>query len=234
MPVMSTGPASRRSRVPASTVHLPRGDWATVLDALCARFAAIPREQWVERMDRGAVLDADGQPIGREQRYSPGMRVHYVREVSDEPAIPFSESVLHVDEDIVIADKPHFLPVMPAGTYVRETLLTRLIERLDNRQLVPLHRLDRATAGLVMLSCNPKTRAQYQELFRQRRIRKSYEAWAPALKELAFPHVRRSRLVTAAEFFRMQEAPGDANSETVIDVLERGASHVRYALSPVT
>ena len=55
---------------------------------------------------------------------------------------------------------------MPAGIYVRETLLTRLIEQLDNPHLVPLHRIDRATAGLVMLSPNPKTRSQYQALFR--------------------------------------------------------------------
>lgn len=234
MPVMSTGTASGRSRPPASTVHLPRGEWVTVLDALCARFSAVPRDQWLDRMKRGAVLDANGQAIDSEHPYSPGMCVQYFREVADEPSIPGSETVLHVDDDLVIADKPHFLPVMPAGAYVRETLLTRLIERLGNSQLVPLHRIDRATAGLVMLSCNPKTRARYQELFRQQRIRKHYEALAPALNELVFPHVRRSRLVAAPEFFRMQELPGDANSETVIDVVERGATHVRYGLTPVT
>ncbi|MCX7065797.1 MAG: pseudouridine synthase, partial [Proteobacteria bacterium] len=45
-----------RSGVPASTVHLPHGEWTTVLDALCARFAAIPRHQWLDRMQRGRVL----------------------------------------------------------------------------------------------------------------------------------------------------------------------------------
>jgi tRNA pseudouridine32 synthase / 23S rRNA pseudouridine746 synthase len=234
MPAMSTGRTSGRSRAPASTVHLPRGDWATVLDALCARFAAIPRDQWLDRMNRGTVLDASGQPIDREHRYSPGMCVRYFREVPDEPAIPFTETVLYSDDHLVIADKPHFLPVMPAGAYVRETLLSRLMEPLDRSQLVPLHRIDRATAGLVMLSCNPRTRSRYQELFRQQCIRKHYEAWAPALNELVFPHVRRSRLAEAPEFFRMQELSGDANSETVIDVIERGATHFRYALTPAT
>ena len=113
--------------------------------------------------------------------------------------------MLHRDEHLVIADKPHFLPVMPAGIHVRETLLTRLIERLDNPNLVPLHRIDRGTAGLVMLSPNPKTRAQYQALFQdqtsERRIRKHYEALAPALQHLTFPHVRRSRSNPAAQFF---------------------------------
>ena len=223
-----------RSGVPASTVHLPHGEWTTVLDALCARFAAIPRHQWLDRMQRGRVLDANGEPIDAGRAYLRGMRVLYFREVADEVKIPFTETVLHVDEHLVIADKPHFLPVMPAGIYVRETLLTRLIERLGKPDLVPLHRIDRGTAGLVMLSCNRDTRAQYQALFRQRRIHKYYEASAPALPEQAFPFVYRSRLGKGPEFFRMQEIEGTSNSETTIDVIERVAGYWRYALTPVT
>jgi len=223
-----------RSGVPASTVHLPHGEWATVLDALCARFAAIPRYQWLDRMQRSKVLDANGEPIEPGRAYLRGMRVHYFRDVADEAKIPFTETVLHVDEHLVIADKPHFLPVMPAGVYVRETLLMRLIERLGKPDLVPLHRIDRGTAGLVMLSCNHNTRAQYQTLFRQRRIHKYYEASAPALPARAFPFVHRSRLGKGPEFFRMQEIEGAPNSETTIDVIERGAEYWRYALMPIT
>lgn len=185
-------------------------------------------------MQCSKVLDADGEPIEPARAYLRGMRVHYFREVADELKIPFTETVLHVDEHLVIADKPHFLPVMPAGIYVRETLLVRLIERLGKPDLVPLHRIDRDTAGLVMLSCNRDTRAQYQALFRLRRIHKYYEASAPALREGAFPLLHRSRLGKGPEFFRMQEIEGVPNSETTIDVIERGAAHWRYALTPVT
>jgi tRNA pseudouridine32 synthase/23S rRNA pseudouridine746 synthase len=226
--------ALSQRRTPACTVHLPRGDWATVLDALCARFPRITRASWVERMDRGAVLDADGHSIGQEHAYRFGMRVHYFREVIAEAAIPFKAAVLYRDEHLVIADKPHFLPVIPAGAYVRETLLTRLIEQLDNPNLVPLHRIDRATAGLVMLSANPRTRAQYQALFREQRIQKCYEALAPELVGLTFPLVRRSRIVSGPEFFRMQEVTGESNSETTVDVIDGTAAFIRYALRPLT
>ncbi|HET8933703.1 MAG TPA: pseudouridine synthase [Polyangiales bacterium] len=215
-------------------MHLPPGDWATVLDALCACFTAIPREHWLERMQRGRVLDGDGRAIEPGRAYSAGLRVQYFREVSREITIPFRERVLHVDADLVIADKPHFLPVMPAGRYVRETLLTRLIERLGQSELVPLHRIDRATAGLVMLSCNPATRGRYQELFRQRRIAKHYEALAPALSDCVFPLTRSTRLARGPEFFRTQEIPGEPNSETAITVLDHRGDGWRYALQPVT
>ncbi len=231
---MKIAPPPSKDGVPASTVHLQGGEWPTVLDALCARFPQIERAQWHDRMTRGVVFDARGNSIDVGDAYQAGMRVHYFREVAVETPIPFTEVVLYADEHLVIADKPHFLPVMPAGVHVRETLQTRLIARLRNPHLVPLHRIDRATAGIVMLSCNPSTRSAYQALFREQRIRKRYEALAPPLPDLTFPFVRRSRIVRGLEFFRMAEIDGPPNSETTIDVIERGATMWRYALMPVT
>ena len=218
----------------ASRLQLPPGPWATVLDCLCARFPAIPREAWIDRFARGRVLDATGTPLALDAPYRLGAEVRYFREVVDEPAIPFAESVLHADADLVVADKPHFLPVTPAGGFVRETLLARLVQRLGNPGLVPLHRIDRDTAGLVLFSANPETRATYQALFRERGIAKHYEAIAPALPGLAFPLLRATRLVRGEPFFRMQEVEGVPNSETRIEVLEGEGAWWRYALQPVT
>lgn len=218
----------------ASTLHLPAGPWSTVLDCLCARFPAIPRETWLLRLARGRVLDAEGKPLDASTPHREGLRVHYFREVEAETPIPFEERILHVDEHLVVADKPHFLPVTPSGQYVEQTLLARLARRLDNPLLVPLHRIDRPTAGLVLFSANPASRAAYQALFRERRMHKRYEAIAPPLPQLDFPHVRRSRLVDGEPFILMREAEGAINSETRIEVLERREHWWRYALYPVS
>ena len=227
-------PSTPSSGVAASTVHLPAGDWTTVLDCLCARFPAIGRERWLDRMARGRVFDGDDRPLAADAPYRPGMCVRYFREVPAEKPIPFTETVLHVDEHLVVADKPHFLPVTPAGGFVEETLLARLVRRFDNPALVPLHRIDRLTAGLVLFSANPDSRAAYQALFRDRRIVKRYEAIAPGLPGMVFPLVRHSRVVTGQPFFRMREVDGEANSETRVDVIDRGDAFWRYALAPVT
>lgn len=219
---------------PCSRLQLPPGAWATVLDALCERFPAIDRATWGDRFARGRVLDATGQPLGMDAAYRVGMEVRYFREVRDEAVIPFEAPLLHVDEHLVVVDKPHFLPVTPAGGFVRETLVARLVEQLGNPDLVPLHRIDRGTAGLVLFSANPATRSAYQALFRERRIRKHYEALAPPLPDLVFPQLRRSRLERGEPFFRMEEVDGEANSESRIDVIERGVDAWRYALEPVT
>ena len=219
----------------ASTLQLPAGTWPTVLDCLCERFPAVARSQWLDRMARGRVMDDDGRLLTPETPYRVGLEVHYYREVSDEPPIPFDEVVLHADADLLVADKPHFLPVTPSGAHVHETLLGRLIRRTGNVALVPLHRIDRDTAGLVLFSVNAQSRARYQALFRERRIEKSYEAIAPALPDIEFPCIRSSRIVAGEPFFRMREIEEvSANSETRIDVVARGEGTWRYALTPIT
>lgn len=217
-----------------STLQLPQGPWPTVLECLCERFPAVTRAQWLERMARGRVVGSDGSPVTPETPYRVGLEVHYWREVPNETPIPFDEVVLHADADLLVADKPHFLPVTPTGVHVHETLLGRLVRRTGNHALAPLHRIDRETAGLVLFSTNPDSRARYQALFRERRIEKHYEAIAPALAHVEFPCTRSSRVVPGEPFFRMQEIEGPANSETRIDVIARDECRWRYALTPIT
>ncbi len=108
------------------------------------------------------------------------------------------------------------------------------MKRLDNPDIVPIHRLDRLTAGVLLFSLNPSSRNAYQRLFRERKVFKCYEALAPALPDLQWPYRHRSRLESAAQFFRMQEVAGLANSDTLIEVAERSDEVWRYRLYPVT
>lgn len=71
--------------------------------------------------------------------------MRFLHEVSDEHPIPGEVSLVHVDEPLVVADKPHFLPVTTAGRFVRIKLPPREVMRVGNHELVPLHRIDRGT-----------------------------------------------------------------------------------------
>ena len=185
-------------------------------------------------MARGLVLDDRDQPLGPHAPYREALRVQYFREIENERQIPFQAQILHQDAHLLVADKPHFLPVMPAGDYAEETLLTRLVRETGNPHLAPLHRIDRHTAGLVLFSTTPASRGAYQALFRERRIDKRYQAIAPALPQYDFPLRRHSRLEKGEPFFRMREVAGEPNSETLLEVLERHGEQWRYRLFPVT
>ena len=115
-----------------------------------------------------------------------------------------------------------------------ETLSVRLVRRLGNPDLVALHRLDRATAGLVVFSAQPSSRDAYTRLFRERAIAKVYEAVAPPLPGRTFPFVYESRLERGEPFFRMREVEGKPNARTTVDVIECGDRHWLYRLQPVT
>lgn len=231
---MPRGPEPAPGRPPPSTVRLPAGPWPTLLDALCARFPRVTRQTWAARLIAGRLEDERGTPLPVDAAHAAGRLVRYWRDVPDELRVPFDERVVHADEHLVVADKPHFLAVMPAGRYAADTLVARLERRLGVAGLVPLHRLDRGTAGLVLLSLEPASRARYQALFRERRIVKTYEAWAPPLPALALPLTRRSRIVPGEPFYRMREAEGVANSETLVRCTAREPAAWRYELVPLT
>ena len=213
---------------------LPAGPWETVLDFLKERYPGVEVATWLARMAKGQVVDETGLRLHRGSPYRVGACIFYYREVESETVVPFDEHVLYRDEHILVADKPHFLPVVPAGRFLRETLLVRLKKKWMLERLVPVHRLDRETAGVVIFSLDPATRGAYVSLFRERRVRKVYEALARTSPGLGLPLTRRSRVVAGEPFFRMKEVEGEPNSETHIDVLRRLNGVSLYRLTPVT
>lgn len=228
-------PPSPRDGVGPSSVVLPEGKWHTIAAFLIERFPGISSDTWLARMNSGSVIGADGIPVSVRRPYQPQLRVYYYREIRAEPQIPFEETILFQDDYLVVADKPHFLPVIPSGRYLQETLLVRLKRKLGIETLAPIHRIDRETAGLVVFTIQPATRRQYQDLFLEKSVQKTYEAVAPWRADLKFPLIYRSRLEDHGDhFMQVREITGEPNSETHIDVLGVKDGIARYRLTPIT
>jgi len=197
--------------VSASTVALPSyakssdtntlTKWSSVFDFLCERFSTVTPQEWSARFAEGLVLNAQGEPIHASAPYTPNALIHYYRRVPKEPELPFKARVLFQDAHLVVADKPHFMPVTPAGRHVRSSLLVQLKGELGINTLSPLHRIDRETAGLVLFSVNPQERNAYQALFRNREVHKTYQAIGPYSGDLVFPFTRKRRNQEGAQFF---------------------------------
>ncbi|MDN2712821.1 pseudouridine synthase [Janthinobacterium sp. SUN118] len=227
-------PLPMRDGVAPSYLWLPEGQWPDMLSFLVERYPQISAAQWLDRMARGDVVDGDGAALAPGSAYRRGMRIFYYRELERETPIPFQEAILYQDEQLVVVDKPHFLPMTPGGRFVQETLLTRLKKSLDCAELTPIHRLDRETAGVVIFSRQPSSRGAYQSLFQRREVRKTYEALAPRLDGRDFPFTYRSRMVDGDKFFLMREEAGEPNSETIIDIIEQRGELNLYRLQPHT
>lgn len=224
-----------RDGVTASCIALPPGPWRTVGEFVGHRFAAVDTGEWAWRFAQGQVLGEGGETLPADAPYRPHTRIYYYRRLPAEPQLPLQEDVLYQDDHLVVADKPHFLPVTPGGRYLQETLLVRLRRRLGIDTLTPVHRLDRETAGLVVLCVRPDDRDRYHALFRERAVRKHYEAVAPWRADAAWPIVRRSRLAESPRsFMQMQEVAGEPNAHTAIEPLAQHGAMAHYRLTPLT
>jgi tRNA pseudouridine32 synthase/23S rRNA pseudouridine746 synthase len=187
---------------------------------LVRRFPDITADSWTDRLDRGLVVDAQGHPLTAETPCEPRLRIGYYREVADEPTGPEVE-IVEVDEHLVVIDKPHFLPVTPSGPFVERCVLYQVERILGLSDLAPVHRLDRHTAGLVLLARVPAERGHYGGLFARREIERRYTAVARLDHELeASQWCVTSRIEPGEPFFRMVElASGEPNAETEIELV---------------
>ncbi|NEE29984.1 pseudouridylate synthase [Streptomyces sp. SID7982] len=231
-------PLPQRDGIDAVRVRLPEdseGLWATVGEHLADRFGgAIGADRVAGMLAAGRFVGADGVAVRGSEPYAAGRYLWFHRDFAPEVPVPFPVGVVYRDERIVVADKPHFLATMPRGRHITETAVARLRRELELPALQPAHRLDRLTAGLVLFVVRPEDRGAYQTLFRDRRVRKEYEAVAPYDPGLALPRTVRSRIVKERGVLAAREEPGEANSESRVELVEHRGGVGRYRLLPAT
>ncbi|MFG2950647.1 RluA family pseudouridine synthase [Streptomyces adustus] len=232
-------PLPQRDGVDPVRVRLPlQGPWPTVRAYLVERMSGAPPGAVAAMFGDGLVVGADGRALPSETAYAPGAYVWFHRELPAEVPVPFELEVVHRDAHIVVVDKPHFLATTPRGGHVAQTALARLRSELGIPSLTAAHRLDRLTAGLVLFTVRPEERGAYQTLFRDRRVRKEYEAVAPYDPALVLPRTVRSRIVKERGVLAAREVEGEPNAVSHVELLERrtgphGALG-RYRLLPAT
>jgi tRNA pseudouridine32 synthase/23S rRNA pseudouridine746 synthase len=220
-----------------SVVTMPEAEkpYPSIVEFLFRTFPAISRYRWAERILEGKVLDDKGIPISAQTKYSPCKRIFYFRETENEPVIPFTEQILFQNDELLVACKPHFLPVIPGGRYVDECLLNRLRTRTGIADLAPIHRLDRETAGVVIFSVKKNIRGLYHELFMHGKVEKTYHA----LAQVNHPPpqnqwIVENRIVRGEPRFRMKTVPGVANARSHIQLQEVNGTQGFFSLQPVT
>lgn len=231
-------PLPVRDGVGATRLHVPlSGPWPTVSAYMTERFFHLDSEGLRERFDRGEIVAFDGSALTRDTPLGAEEFVWYYREPPVEVEIPFDVEILHQDDDLVVIDKPHFLPTTPAGKYVQNSALVRLRRMLGNPDLAPVHRLDRATAGLLMFSARPVTRGAYQMLFQDRAIEKVYEAvssrpegWQNPFPRTVRLHIEKVRGQVCVQVDTVREP----NSETLIELIRADDDVIHTLLRPHT
>lgn len=223
-----------RVRLPADSEENPAGTWPTVRDFLRERYErAIGSAQVDAMLAAGRFVTAEG-PVDAGTPYEAGRWIWFHRDFAPEQTVPFPLVIVHRDDRIVVADKPHFLATTPRGRHITQTALALLRRDLELPRLSPAHRLDRLTAGLVLFVVRPEDRGAYQTLFRDRRVRKEYEAVAAYDPAVELPRTVRSRIVKEHGVIAAWEEPGEPNAESRVELLAHRGGLGRYRLLPAT
>ncbi|WP_390620226.1 pseudouridine synthase [Nigerium massiliense] len=182
----------------------------------------------------GEIVDGRGRPVAPAEAYRPHTVLWFHRELPPEPPVPGRLEVLYRDERIVVVDKPAFLSSTPRGGHIRESAVVRLRVELGLPELTAAHRLDRLTAGVLLLTTARRWRAPYQQLFATRGVHKTYEALAPRL-EGPFPRTVANHLAKPRGSLIAVAVPGRApNAVTRVEVAEGRGGLARYRLTPLT
>lgn len=207
--------------------------WATLHEHLVERLPRVAPERIAQMLAEQRIVGSAG-PFAPDAPYVPETDVWFHRDLPVEVPVPFAVRVVHRDEHLLVVDKPHFLATIPRGQHVAETALVRLRRELDLPELSPAHRLDRVTAGLLLFVVRRADRGAYQTLFRDRGVRKTYEALARFDPALALPCTVHSRIVKERGVLRAYETDGVPNARTRVELIERRAGIGRYRLLPET
>lgn len=219
-------PLPVRDGVNATRLRLPEdGPWDTAMDYMMHRWGHIDPQGIEDRFDAGEIVGEGGVPLDRSTKLEDHTFIWYYRTLPPETRIPVEINIQYQDDHLLVADKPHFLPTTPGGTYIQESALVRLRNQLNLPDLIPMHRLDRMTAGVLLFSTNPQTRGRYQVLFEKRQVQKEYECVsaaepAPGHAAVDFPVVVRNRMTKSRSYLLAEVVAGEPNAETLIEQLE--------------
>ena len=206
---------------------------ATIVDFLIGRFPNVPAVAWRDRIARALVTTDDGILVREDTPYRHGIMVLYQREVPGEPATMVAEEIIHRDDEILVADKPHGMPVTPAGDYVERSLLVRLRRSTGLEDLTPMHRLDRDTAGIVLFAIKRSSRPEYHRLFAEGAIERAYLAVARIAETTNRTRWRvENRMASGDPWYRQEIVEGKANAITSIELLESRRGAGLFGLRP--
>lgn len=185
---------------------------------ICAQLAA------------GTVVDRNGRPVGEYARPVKNVDVWLYLSPPPEPVVPGDVDVVFRDDALVVVDKPHFLATTPRAAHIRETALVRARVATGIADLVPAHRLDRGTAGLLAFSAKPALRGALAMQFQQRTVVKKYLAVTTlsgggegAARIPAVGQTVRwaSRIEKLRGILQGREIPGEPNARTQARLLDR-------------
>ncbi|GJE55077.1 MULTISPECIES: RluA family pseudouridine synthase [Methylobacterium] len=236
------GPTRREQRAAASAT-LASGVQTLTVEAdedgmridrfLTTRFPQLPFTR-VQSIVRKGELRVDGKRVKPNDRLEPGMAIRIpplkLDQPTERPRNPAREAddaeflrslILYEDADMMILNKPFGLAVQGGSGTVRhiDGMLEALTDKHGQKPRL-VHRLDKDTAGCLIVAKTRLAAATLAKSFRSRAARKIYWALAAGV-----PRTRQGRVST----YLAKDEPTDADAR--MKVVKHGDDGATHALT---
>jgi 23S rRNA pseudouridine1911/1915/1917 synthase len=146
-----------------------------LLSHLASLYPHSSPQVWQQKLSSGEVTINGVTATGSESLTS-GQVLIWNRPPWIEPDSPQHFEVLFEDPHLLAVNKPSGLPTLPGGGFMENTLLRLVQKQTPNAN--PVHRLGRATTGIVLFAKTPQVAATLSANWNTSRIQKIYRAIA--------------------------------------------------------
>ncbi|KQS70600.1 uncharacterized protein Dere_GG10383, isoform C [Drosophila erecta] len=152
-----------------------KGRWVgeKILDIFSREFRAHPAEEY-ERCIQTGTLTVNFEKVPIDYRLKHNDLLANIVHRHEVPVTSQPIKIVHMDEDIVVVNKPASIPVHPCGRYRHNTVVFILAKEFNLKNLRTIHRLDRLTSGLLLFGRSPKKARQMEQQIRNRQVEKEY------------------------------------------------------------
>uniref|UniRef100_A0A336LNY1 Pseudouridylate synthase RPUSD2 n=1 Tax=Culicoides sonorensis TaxID=179676 RepID=A0A336LNY1_CULSO len=152
-----------------------KGRWVgeKILDVFAREFRAHPAEEY-ERCIKAGTLTVNYEQVPTDYRLKHNDLLANVVHRHEVPVTSQPITIVHMDDDIVVVNKPASIPVHPCGRYRHNTVVFILAKEYNLKNLRTIHRLDRLTSGLLLFGRSPKKARQMEHQIRNRQVQKEY------------------------------------------------------------
>ena len=90
--------------------------------------------------------------------------------------IPYGIEIIFEDSDILVINKPSDLLSVPLDNGKMENALIVLRKFFDNKNILPVHRIDKGTSGVMIFSKNTNSYDKLKEMFKLHELKREYLA----------------------------------------------------------
>ena len=194
---------------------------------------------FIQKLCDTAKITVNGGQVKAGYKLKTGDSIHVEYDLKQLAEIPeINLPVLYEDDDCLVIDKPAGVLTHSRGEFNDEatvaSFLRSYIKGMEGSRAGIVHRLDRATSGVIICAKNSEALSWLQKQFSQRKVKKTYVAIVQGSmrEDEALIDMPIERNPKAPATFRV--GPNGKSAQTHYIVLETNNSKTLLELKPTT